>query len=70
MTFEQGAACPVAAITALQDSATKKKFSPGKGLVNGASGGVGTIAVQIANRFGIGSEPAYAAPAMSILSAQ
>lgn len=53
VTFEQAAAVPVAAITALQGLRDKGKLKPGqKVLVNGASGGVGTFAVQIARSLG------------------
>jgi NADPH:quinone reductase-like Zn-dependent oxidoreductase len=52
-TFEQAAAVPVAAITALQGLRDKGKLRAGqKVLINGASGGVGTFAVQIAHAFG------------------
>ena len=53
LTFEQAAAVPVAAVTALQAVRDQGKVHAGqKVLVNGASGGVGTFAVQIAKSMG------------------
>jgi NADPH:quinone reductase-like Zn-dependent oxidoreductase len=53
VTFEEAATTPVAATTALQAVRDKGHVQPGqKVLINGASGGVGTFALQIAKSFG------------------
>ncbi len=53
LTFEQAAAIPVAATTALQGLRDKAAVQPGQRvLINGAAGGVGTFAVQLAKVFG------------------
>ena len=53
LTFEQAASIPIAATTALQALRDRANLQPGqKLLINGASGGVGTFAVQIAKSLG------------------
>jgi NADPH:quinone reductase-like Zn-dependent oxidoreductase len=53
VTFEQAASAPIAALTALQGLRDKGHIQPGQRvLINGAAGGVGTFAVQIAKAFG------------------
>ncbi len=53
ITFEQAASVPIAALTALQSLRDKGHLQPGQQvLINGAAGGVGTFAVQMAKSFG------------------
>lgn len=53
VTFEQAACVPIAGLTALQGLRDKGHLQPGqKVLINGAAGGIGTFAVQIAKSLG------------------
>jgi NADPH:quinone reductase-like Zn-dependent oxidoreductase len=53
LTFEQAACVPIAGLTALQGLRDKGDLQPGqKVLINGAAGGIGTFAVQIAKSLG------------------
>jgi len=53
VSFDQAAALPIAGLTALQGLRDKGHLEPGqKVLINGAAGGIGTFAVQIAKSFG------------------
>jgi NADPH:quinone reductase-like Zn-dependent oxidoreductase len=53
LSFEEAASVPLAGVTALQAIRDKGQLQPGqKVLINGAGGGVGTFAVQIARAFG------------------
>lgn len=54
MTFEEAAAIPQAAMLALQGLCDLGRIQPGqKLLINGAGGGVGTFAIQIAKLYGV-----------------
>jgi NADPH:quinone reductase-like Zn-dependent oxidoreductase len=54
LSFDQATAVPVAGLTALQGLRDKGHLQPGqKVLINGAAGGIGTFAVQIAKSFGL-----------------
>ena len=53
VSFEEAASMPIAGLTALQGLRDRGKLAPGqKLLINGASGGIGTFAVQIAKALG------------------
>ena len=53
LSYEDAAAVPVAGLTALQGLRHKREIRPGQMvLINGASGGVGTFATQIAKSMG------------------
>jgi NADPH:quinone reductase-like Zn-dependent oxidoreductase len=53
MTFEEAAATPQAGLLALQGLCDKREIKPGQRiLINGAGGGVGTFAIQMAKSFG------------------
>jgi NADPH:quinone reductase-like Zn-dependent oxidoreductase len=53
VSFDQAAAVPIAGLTALQGLRDKGRLQPGQRvLINGAAGGIGTFAVQIAKSFG------------------
>jgi NADPH:quinone reductase-like Zn-dependent oxidoreductase len=55
LSFEEAAAMPIAALTALQALRDKGRLQPGQRvLVNGGSGGVGTFSVQLAKALGAG----------------
>ena len=63
LSFEEAAAVPVAAMTALQALRDRGRLQPGQRvLVNGGSGGVGTFAVQLAKALGAAHVTAVCSP--------
>lgn len=68
VTWEQAAAAPVAALTALQGLRDKGRLQPGQSvLINGAAGGVGTFAVQIARALGARVTAVCSAPNVDLV---
>jgi NADPH:quinone reductase-like Zn-dependent oxidoreductase len=70
MTFEEAATYPQAAIVALQSLRDKGQIQPGqKVLINGAGGGMGTFAVQLAKYFGADVTGVDSTPKLDMLRA-
>jgi NADPH:quinone reductase-like Zn-dependent oxidoreductase len=70
MTFEEAATYPQAAIVALQSLRDKGRIQPGqKVLINGAGGGMGTFAVQLAKHFGAEVTGVDSTPKLDMLRA-
>lgn len=68
LSFEQAAAVPLAALTALQALREKGRLAPGmRVLVNGGSGGVGSFAIQIAHRLGATVTAVASGPNLDLL---